>query len=41
MKLRVNYIVMNKVKKGKVVPEFKWGSGYIDPHFLDLGPSWR
>jgi hypothetical protein len=22
--------------KGKVV----WGSGYIDPHFLDLGTSW-
>jgi hypothetical protein len=18
-----------------------WGSGYIDPHFLDLGTSWR
>jgi hypothetical protein len=18
-----------------------WGSGYIDPHFLDLGSSWK
>jgi hypothetical protein len=35
-------------EKGKVVPvlnelshEDVWGSGYIDPHFLDLGTSWR
>jgi hypothetical protein len=25
--------------KGKVAGV--WGSGRIDPHFLDLGPSWR
>jgi hypothetical protein len=29
-------------KKGKVVPvQDVWGSGCIDPHFLDLGTSWR
>jgi hypothetical protein len=28
--------------KGKVVRhEHVWGSGCIDPHFLDLGTSWR
>jgi hypothetical protein len=39
-----------KVKKGKVAPmlneyalghEGVWASGCIDPHFLDLGTSWR
>jgi hypothetical protein len=28
--------------KGKIVPAMKaYGSGCIDPHFLDLGTSWR
>jgi hypothetical protein len=24
-----------------LLPEGVWGSGLIDPHFLDLGTSWR
>jgi hypothetical protein len=39
----------SRCKKGKVVPvlnyalrhEGVWGSGRIEPHFLDLGTSWR
>jgi hypothetical protein len=27
--------------KGKVAPVDVWRSGCIDPHFLDLGASWR
>jgi hypothetical protein len=43
-------VVLEEVKvEGKVVPvlnsalrhEGVWGSGCIDPHFLDLGTSWR
>jgi hypothetical protein len=41
------YICMVKVKMYLYVTnlalrhEGVWGSGYIDPHFLDFGTSWR
>jgi hypothetical protein len=50
--LRVHHLVIYdcKVKRGKVVPvltnsalrhEGVWESECIDPHFFDLGTSWR
>jgi hypothetical protein len=49
-KVQIVKLLIVKVKKGKVVPVIKslsmipagvWGSGCIDPYFLDLGTSWR
>jgi hypothetical protein len=33
--------IRNRGKSKKALGhEGVWGSGYIDPHFLDLGTSW-
>jgi hypothetical protein len=39
----LHFIISNCTFKGKVklTHEGVWESGCIDPHFLDLGTSWR
>jgi hypothetical protein len=49
--LTKTFLLIRLIKKGKFVPVLNynqalrhdgvWGSGYIDPYFLELDISWR
>jgi hypothetical protein len=37
VKVKLSLCITNSALRHEGV----WGSGYIDPHFLDIGTSWR